>query len=297
MSVQSVKATINGQEVVLTLNSSTGKYEATVTAPGKSSFNKDGGYYAVSITATDDAGNSTTVDATDSQLGENLRLVVKEKVAPVITITGPTGGAYLTNSKPSITWTVTDDDSGVNADSISITIDGNVITDGITKNLANGVYTCSYTPATALGDGAHTIAVNAKDNDGNSAVEKTVAFTVDTVPPALTVTNPVDGLITNAGTVTISGTTNDSTSSPVTLTINGVDVEVSSDGKFSHVFTLTEGENTITVVATDAAGKSTTVVRTVTKDSGAPVFKSVTITPNPVDAGKTYIISVSVEDI
>ena len=36
MSVKSVKATINGQEYTLTLNSSTGKYEATVTAPGKS---------------------------------------------------------------------------------------------------------------------------------------------------------------------------------------------------------------------------------------------------------------------
>jgi len=297
MSVQSVKATINGQEVTLTLNSSTGKYEATVTAPGKSSFNQAGGYYPVSVTATDDAGNSTTVDANDSTLGASLRLVVKEKVVPVITITGPTADAYLTSNKPTITWKITDDDSGVNPDTISITIDSETYTDGITKTAVSGGYECSYAPATALTDGTHTVKVNAQDNDGNVAVEKSVAFIVDTVPPALDVPSPVDGSVTNKASCVVSGTTNDSTSSPVTLTVNGEVVEVGSNGSFSKTITLTEGENTITVIATDAAGKSTTVVRKVTLDTGAPAFQSVTITPNPVDAGKTYIISVSVTDI
>ena len=48
--------------------------------------------------------------------------------------------------------------------------------------------------------------------------------------------------------------------------------------------------------ATDSAGKQTTVVRHVKLDTGAPVFQEITITPNPVDAGKTYIISVKVVD-
>ena len=60
--------------------------------------------------------------------------------------------------------------------------------------------------------------------------------------------------------------------------------------------TLTEGENTITVIATDSAGKQTTVVRHVTKDTGAPVFQSIELVPNPVDAGQTYIIRVKVTD-
>lgn len=38
MSVKTVQAVINGQTYNLTLNSSTGKYEATITAPGKSSY-------------------------------------------------------------------------------------------------------------------------------------------------------------------------------------------------------------------------------------------------------------------
>lgn len=40
----------------------------------------------------------------------------------------------------------------------------------------------------------------------------------------------------------------------------------------------------------------TTVTRTVKLDTTPPTIKSVTLTPNPVDAGKTFIISVDVTD-
>jgi hypothetical protein len=103
-------------------------------------------------------------------------------------------------------------------------------------------------------------------------------------------------LVTNQPTVTVTGTTNDATSSPVTLTINGEAVTVTSNGTFSHVVTLTNGTNTITVVATDAAGKSTTVTRTVTYNTSAPVISAVTITPNPVNTGNVFTISVTATD-
>ena len=68
-------------------------------------------------------------------------------------------------------------------------------------------------------------------------------------------------------------------------------------GKRLGIFsTLVSGSNTITVVATDKAGKTTTVTRKVTLDTGAPVFEKVTLTPNPVDCGKTFVISVKVTD-
>ena len=38
MAVKTVQAIINGVTTILTLNSSTGKYEATITAPSKSSY-------------------------------------------------------------------------------------------------------------------------------------------------------------------------------------------------------------------------------------------------------------------
>ena len=304
MAVKLVQAIINGQTTTLNYNSGTGKYEATITAPSTSSYNEnDGHYYPVTIKATDDADNVTTKNDTDATLGSSLKLRVKEKVAPVITITYPTASALITNSKPVIKWKVTDDDSGVDPDTIGITIDsaGKVTGSAITKSPVSGGYECSYTPTEALGEGQHTIKVDASDNDGNAATQKTVTFKVDTIPPTLSVTAPADDSVTNNSSCTVSGTTNDTTSSPVTVTVklnNGAaeEVEVAENGSFTKQLTLAAGANTITVVATDAAGKSTTVTRTVTLDTGAPVIHSVSITPNPVDAGQTYVISVEVTD-
>ena len=304
MAVKTVQAVINGTTVTLTYNSSTGKYEATVTAPSKSSYNVNSGhYYPVTIKATDEAGNTTTKTDTDATLGGSLKLKVKEKEAPAITISSPTAGSYITNNQPTVKWKVTDADSGVNPATIGITIDsGSKVTgDSITKTAVTGGYECTYTPTAALADGSHTIKIDASDFDGNAAGQKSVTFKVDTVPPTLSITAPADKLITNKTAITVKGTTNDKISSPVTVTVKlnsgaATAVTVESDGSFSKDLILVVGTNTITVVARDAAGKSTTATRTVTVDQTAPVIKSITINPNPVDCGKTYIISVEVTD-
>lgn len=302
MSVQSVKAVVNGQTVNLQYNNETQAWEATTTAPSLSSYNQPNHYYGVTITATDDSGNVSTVSATSGEFQEDLQLVVKEKVAPVITISSPSSGAHITNNKPTIQFSITDADSGVDPDTITIKIDnGSAITSGITKTPSGKNYTCSYVPDTALSDGSHTIYIDAKDHDGNAATQKSVAFTVDTVAPTLNVTSPTEGLKTNQSSLTVSGTTNDATSSPVTVTIklNSGDAEsvtVQSNGSFSKQLTLANGENTIVITATDSAGKSTSVTRHVTLDTGAPVFQSIELVPNPVDAGQTYIIRVKVTD-
>ena len=289
MSVKQVKAIINGQSYTLTLNTSTGKYEATITAPAKSSYTQSGHYYNVEVQATDDAGNVTTKNASDATLGSSLQLIVKEKVAPTIAITYPTASALITSNRPVIKWKVTDDDSGVNPSTIGITIDtGTKITgDAITKTTVTGGYECSYIPTSALADGSHTIKVDASDYDGNAASTKSITFKIDTVPPTLTISSPIDEMVTNVASVTVKGITNDATSSPVTVTVK---LNTGTEE------TVSVGSNTITVVATDSAGKSTTVTRTVKLDTTAPVIKSVTMTPNPVDSGKTFVISVEVTD-
>lgn len=301
MAVKTVQVVINGQTHTLTYNATTKKYEATITAPSTSSYNQNGHYYNVKVKATDEAGNSVTKDATDTTLGSSLQLKVKEKVAPVISITSPSSSAKLTNNKPVIKWTVTDADSGVNPSTIKLIIDSQTITTGITKTQSGKNYTCSYTPTTALSDGTHIIKVSASDYDGNVATQKSVTFTVDTVPPELSVSAPVDNLVTNQSSLVVKGTTNDVTSSPVTLTIklNGgteQTVEVGSDGSFTKTLTLVTGENTIVITAKDGAGKTSTVTKKVVLDQTAPVIQSVTISPNPVNAGATYTISVEVTD-
>ena len=128
-----------------------------------------------------------------------------------------------------------------------------------------------------------------------------MTFKIDTVPPTLSVTSPADGFVTNQAACNVQGATNDLTSSPVSVTVklnngNAEAATVASNGSWSKTITLVEGTNTITVVATDSAGKSTTVTRTVKLDTKAPVIKSVTLTPNPVDTEKTVVISVEVTD-
>ena len=304
MAVQRAEAIVNGVTIALSKNSQTGKWEATGTAPAKSSYTQTGHYYGVRLRAWDDAGNMTEIDATDTEFGKQLQLIVREKVAPVIAITYPTASALITNNKPVIRWKVTDDDSGVNPATIGITIDsGSKITGvAITKTATTGGYECSYTPTTALADGSHTIKMDASDFDGNAAVQKSVTVKVDTVAPTLSIDNPIEGMITNNANINLSGTTNDITSSPceVTVKLNGgaaEEVTVNADGKFSKALTLSNGKNEISTTSTDSAGKSTTVVRHVTLDTGAPQFKSVSITPNPVNAGSTFTISVDIEDL
>ena len=296
MAVKTVQAKFNGQTITLTLNSSTGKYEASVTAPNTSSFKMTGGYYPVEITATDTAGNTVTKTATDTTLGASLQLKVKETTPPVISLTAPTSGAHLGSATPAITWTVMDADSGVKESSISIKIDnGAAITTGITKTAVSNGYNCSYTP-TSLADGSHTIYLNASDNDGNAATQLTSTFTVDTIPPVLTVSAPADKSVTNNATCTVTGSTNDDLTTLASVTVNGNTVTVGNNGTFTTTVTLTAGSNTITVISTDATGKTTTVTRTVTLDQTPPSITAVSISPNPATVGQSFLISVTVTD-
>ena len=300
MAIKTVKATINGQAYDLTLNTASGKWEATITAPGKTSYNLAGGYYNVSVEATNEAGTKGSADASTV---EGLKLVVKETVAPVIAIVSPTAGAYVANSKQPVVFNITDETggSGVDISTLVVKQDGTAVASAnITHTAISNGYRVTYTPSVALGAGSHTVTINCKDHDGNAAAEKSTTYTVDTVPPTLNVTSPADGLITATSSVTVAGTTNDATSSPVTVTIllNGKDqgaVTVASNGTFSKVITLKEGSNTIVVKAKDAAGKESSVTRTVTLDTSVPKITAATITPNPVDTGKTMVISVTIE--
>lgn len=304
MAISTVKATVNGQVYNLTYNSATGKYEATVTAPSTTSYHQSGHYFDVRIEATDTAGNTAYVDSSDATLGTSLRLRVKETTAPTCKVTSPSSGALIANNRPSITVQLRDGESGIDISTFTLRINSGAAisstSSGVTVKQVSGGYDVTYTPTSALSDGAQTVSVSVKDNDGNSSTAVSSSFTVDTVPPTLNITAPENNFETNSRSVTVSGMTNDATSSPVTvsITVNGAAVTaptVKSDGSFTTTVTCSEGENTIVITSTDSAGKSTSVTRKVYVDTGAPEFISVTLTPNPVNTGATYVISVEVE--
>lgn len=290
MAIKSVVATINGVQTTLTYDSATGLYKGTLTAPGSTSYNQTGGYYPVTVKVTNTAGTSVT--------DTSAKLVVKETVKPVITISSPTSGAYVTNNKQPVVFTITDEagGSGLKESSLVVKLDGTAVASStLTKTAITNGYSVTYTPASALADGSHTITVDVSDNDGNAAVQKSTTFKVDTVAPTLSVTTPTNNLETNNASLVVSGTTNDATSSPVTVTVNGSAATVNaSTGAWSKTITLTEGSNSIKIVAKDSAGKTTTVTRTVVLDTSVPQISEITLSPNPATTGATMTITLKV---
>ena len=171
MAISTVRAQINGTWYTLTL-SGTNTYTATVTAPGSTSFNRTGGYYDVTVEATNTAGTVTTQNAAGLA---SLKLVVKERVAPTITIVSPTSGAFVVNNKQPVTFTVVDEagGSGINISSLVVKQDNTAVASSaiVSTAITNG-YSVTYTPATALSDGSHTVSITVSDNDGNAATAK-----------------------------------------------------------------------------------------------------------------------------
>ena len=301
MAITKVRVQINSVWTNCTKNSA-GKWVCNPTAPATTSYNLEGGYYPVIVEITNDAGTVATYNPSSATIGASLRLTVKETVKPVITLVSPTNGALVINNKQQITFKVTDETggSGLALSTLALKIDSNTYNQssaGMVKTAITNGYQFVYTPQTALADGEHTITINVKDNDGNSATAISTKFKIDTVPPTLSISSPANELITNIKNLTLSGTTNDATSSPVTVTatLNGTSMgSISDTGAFTKAFTAAEGNNTIVVTARDSAGKTTTITRTFKVDTTVPQLNEATISPNPANASASVEIVLNI---
>ena len=83
----------------------------------------------------------------------------------------------------------------------------------------------------------------------------------DTTPPTLTITSPANGTSVNTSTITILGTASDE-SGIANITVNGI--LATGTTSWSAEVSLTDDDNTITVVATDATGNTATQSITIT---------------------------------
>ncbi|MCM1364717.1 MAG: hypothetical protein NC122_06365 [Faecalibacterium sp.] len=318
--IKTMKATVRGQEITLTYNAADGYWEATLTAPADSSFHEDGGFFPVSVTAEDTAGNSSTIDSSDGTFGQFIRLFNKEENKPVVEILSPTSGAYITTGRPQIKVKITDNNyqasgySGINPETVDCKINGEDISkyapndSDISVAEVEGGYMITCTPSVDIPDSDNVvIAVNAKDNDGNAADTATVIFAVDTLAPQLTVDSPVDGFETNQAQQTVSVTTEPGVS--VVFKLNGTKqgdaVIADANGHAEKTITMSkQGENVIEVTASDAAGLSTTITRKIVFNTTAPVFAKVEMVANgkqitqsnPALAGKVYTIRVKMDE-
>ena len=270
-------------------------------APADSSYSQPNHVYKIELHAEDEAGNSTVMTADDGTYGNQLKLRVLEKTKPTATIVSPTSGSVLGASAQDIKLEIKDTGgSGLNMSTVVFKINDKTIanaelnwTDG-----AAGAKTCTY-KATNLPDGANKIELSVQDNDGNTSTTAVVNFVISTTAPTLNVETPVDNILTNKTSVTVSGTAAPG-SDAVTLaevTINGEKVDVGEGGAFSKVVTgLSEGDNNIVIIAKDNLGKTTTVNRKVRVDTKAPVISDVVAQSTTVDAGGRIKITFKVVD-
>jgi RHS repeat-associated protein len=245
-----MSVTINGSAVTV---DASGNFSGTVTLLE--------GLNTITIVATDAAGNKTTV----------TRRVTKDTIPPALIVTTPTDNTITNQTNITVSGTVTD------ASATTLTVNGSTVQIG-----TNGTFSTSV----VLAEGVNSITVVATDAAGNKT---TITRKVrrDTQAPVISITSPIDSLLTNQLNVTVSGTVKDSTT--VTLTINGTSVPVGVNGTFSSQLALVEGLNTITVVATDAAGNKTTITRRVRRDTQSPI---VSLT-SPIDSLLTNQLNVT----
>ncbi len=202
------------------------------------------------------------LDIVDNAKDATLSVNVSHRV-PTLTVTSPQDNLLTKSANVVVSGTV-------DGTAAMVTVNGNPVT------VAAGAFQTTLT----LSSGVSTVTVVATNDIGNSVtVTRNVTFDAD--PPVVTVTSPSDGGVVNSSSLTVSGTATDATSGIKQLLVNGQSVSVASGGAFSTALNIAEGQNTVTVVATDNADNSATVTVKVTLDSVAP---QITLN-SPLDKG------------
>ncbi|EOG8151956.1 Ig-like domain-containing protein [Citrobacter werkmanii] len=221
------------------------------------------GEYTLTVTVTDDAGNTAnraqtfTIDTTLEPL--TVKMMAADD-------SGVVGDNVTNDTKPTFEL------GNVPADvySIEVTLNGATTT---VKKQADGSWT--YTPETALVEGKYTLDVRVTDEAGNQRTS-TYDFTVDTSVDINSITlttdtgdSSSDG-ITNAAQPIFNVTTSDDVVS-LTATINGLACTVvkNSNGDWTVTSPILSvaGDYTLTVTVEDAAGNTTSDTKTITFDN------------------------------
>ena len=130
---------------------------------------------------------------------------------------------------------------------VKVSSDGSFTTDEITLNL-----------------GTNNLSGKTIDEKGNKSLSsKPIRIIYENEKPTLDLREPADNsTVKGDKKITVSGTTN--VSKDINVTANGIRLIVNSEGQFSQVLEINEGDNNIVVIAADTAGNSAQVTRKVT---------------------------------
>ncbi len=117
----------------------------------------------------------------------------------------------------------------------------------------DGSFTFKNVPLT---EGTNSFSARLTDDKKNmSTTSDTLSIMYKKSKPTLEITSPSDNakITGEQNTVTITGKTEDTN----TVTVNGRMVVMKSDGSFSSDYSLSEGDTTLVIIATDLAGNQT----------------------------------------
>jgi hypothetical protein len=217
------------------------------------------GSRTVTAAVTDPAGNTSTA----------IELLTVDTVAPAVTITG--GATALTdNPTPTITGTAAGPAGAV----VTVTLADQTLTDPLQSDGAWAVTSAH------LADGPHVVVMTMPDAAGNEArAEQTL--TVNTVAPLITF-NGGAAATTSGPNPTLSGSTNASPGSTITVTVAGQTLTglVQPDGSWNATASaVAAGAWQAVVTVTNAAGDVGSAMQTLTVTTGASAGA-----PGPVGA-------------
>jgi hypothetical protein len=180
-----------------------------------------------------------------------------DTAAPTITVTAPPAGSLLPTATPIITATFADAGSGIDPASARLTLDG-VDRTAEAQASAAGL---TFTPSSALAEGAHMAQLSVRDREGNQG-QAVVDFTTDAVAPAIIITSP-SGTVVGNSRLAIVLDYSDSTSgvdlSTLRITLDGASLAACNVGDSSTVCqppNLALGAHTLTVNLRDRAGNA-----------------------------------------
>ena len=250
------------------------------------------------IVAAPAPANTTTVSAlVDGKTGNTLLTVLADTVAPVVTLTSPSGGLIISSASLNITGSI-DDTTAVTRANTDVIVNGNVT--ALTVD-ANGDFNQLIGAGDGLTAGSNTILVRAVDDDGNKGVSGTRTVEINPNKPDITITSPAEGLLTKTDTVTVEITIVGATSA--TLRLNGRVVTTTANGTVTVAnVPLLEGTNTIVVSGWATGFESnddylgTSGVRTVTLDTTAPVVAIISPASGSVVSTRKVTVTGTVDD-
>ena len=259
---------------------------ATVTVDGSANLATDGSFsYATPIL---DIGDNRFVFETVDALGNvrtYTRTIVYDDSVPAIADTSiPLDqDTYTNQSTLSYGGTLAVDDT--------LYINGRQI-----QTASNGGGGFEFLHEVNLIEGANDLTIRVIDAAGNS-FDQTITIYYDVTAPVFTSLSADVGLLTNINSAVLSGSVDDP---EATVSINGSSTIVNNDGTFSSgALTLAEGNNLITVGATDRAGNNRTQTLEIVYDATAPQilsFGALDVNETLITAVQTYTFTGVLDD-